>query len=442
MYKTKTTSCPTTVGSAWASFMIIFYSFFFTNTIFAKQWLEVELGIIGPSSDDILLQASQEVVLRNYEGLIIKLDTPGGSLESTRSMVKTILNSSFPIIVWVGPSGAHAGSAGAFITLSAHVAAMAPGTNIGAAHPVQATGQDIGEGDIGEKVMNDTLAFMESIAKSRNRDLEVARSFVSSSVSISSDEALKKNVIDVIASDIPELLSKIDGKEIILENDKKMVLETKNVSTQVFQKSLRQKLLEILSNPNLFYLLFMAGIIGLGYELTHPGILFPGVVGAICLLLSFIATSVLPISFGAAGLIILGMGLLIAEVFIPSFGILGIGGFTALVIGSVFLVDPANEQGLRLSWFVIGPGVLLIGLLSLGIGFLVFRSTRAKIVSGQEALIGSEGIVVENFSSQEGQIRVHGEIWQAKLIGEKNTLPIKNEKLRVKGQEGLILLVE
>jgi membrane-bound serine protease (ClpP class) len=399
-------------------------------------WIEVDIGIIGPSSEDIMHAAMKQVQEDGGQGLIIRLDTPGGSLESTRKMVQEMMAAPFPIIVWVGPAGARAGSAGAFITLAAHVAAMAPGANIGAAHPISSSGEDIG-GELDKKVLNDTEAFIASIAKKRNRNIEMARSFVVTSASITAQEALEHKIIDLISPDLPSLLEKLDQRVIILDSGKQIKINSKDAVTIKYEPSLKQKLLEILSNPNLFYLLFMAGLIGLGYELTHPGVIFPGVVGIICMLLALIATSVLPVSYGAAALILAGVGMLIAEAFIPSFGTLGIGGVAAFVIGSIFLVDPHNEQGLRLSWMVIAPGALVIAGAFLALGFLVLRATKAPIQSGQEAMLGESVRVIKDFVGGCGQVRASGAIWSARL--SEGNLDNMNQQIQPKRGDTLVI---
>lgn len=379
----------------------------------AADWLQVDIGIIGAASEDILKSALDQAKREDRPGLVIRLDTPGGALDNTRTMVQDIMAAQLPVIVWVGPAGARAGSAGAFLTISAHVAAMAPGTNIGAAHPVGGQGQDIGD-DMKKKVENDTIAFIESIARTRGRNVDMARSFVQTSVSITDAEALDNDVIDYVARDVPSIFEQADGKEVELDGGRKVKLETKGAGVVVYEKSLRQKLLEILSNPNLFYLLFMAGLIGLGYELTHPGIVFPGVVGAIGLILALIAMSVLPVSYGAVALLLAGIAMMIGESFVPSFGALGVGGFIAFVLGSIFLVDPANEAGLRISWKVIAPGAVTVAVAFFGLGWLVLRARQAPVRSGREGLVGEDGVAVGDFVGGAGQIRVKGAIWAAK----------------------------
>jgi membrane-bound serine protease (ClpP class) len=409
------------------------------------NWLDVKIGVIGAASEDILNAAMEEVKKEGYAGLIISLDTPGGALENTRNMVKVIMASSFPVVVWVGPAGSRAGSAGAFVTISGHVAVMAPGTNIGAAHPIDASGKDIDNEELGRKVTNDTVAFIESIAKARNRNVDIARSFVQTSVSITDTEALANNIIDFKASNATELLTALNGRVITLDDKTAVKVDSKDAGLVPYQKSFRQKILEILSNPNLFYLLFMAGLIGIGYELTHPGMLFPGTVGAICLILALIATSVLPVSYGAAALILAGVGMLVAEAFLPSFGVLGVGGFVALVLGSVFLVDPQNEAGQRISLLTIAPTAVVIGGGFLALGYLIFRSENSSPKSGKEALVGSIGTVIQDFVDNKGQVRVAGAIWSAQLGGTlASTSDIgakKGDEIVVNSVKGLNLTV-
>lgn len=408
------------------------------------NWLDVKIGVIGAASEDILNAAMEEVKKQGYAGLVISLDTPGGALENTRNMVKTIMASPFPIVVWVGPAGSRAGSAGAFITISGHIAAMAPGTNIGAAHPIDASGKDIDNEELGRKVTNDTVAFIESIAKARNRNVDMARSFVQTSVSITDTEALENKIIDFKAANSAELLAAMNGRIITLDDKTTVKVDTKEAGLVAYEKTFRQKILEILSNPNLFYLLFMAGLIGIGYELTHPGMLFPGTVGAICLILALIATSVLPVSYGAAALIIAGVGMLIAEAFLPSFGVLGVGGFVALVLGSVFLVDPQNEAGQRVSLLAIAPTAVVVGGGFLALGYLILRSEKSPAKSGKEALTGSLGTVIQDFVDGKGQIRVAGAIWSAQLstgLGGAELGAKKGDEVVVNSVNGLNLIV-
>ncbi len=406
-----------------------------------ERWLQVDIGIIGTASDEILQNALRSVKSDSYNGLLIVLDTPGGALEATRSMVKSMMAAEVPVIVWVGPSGAHAGSAGAFITIAAHLAAMAPGTNIGAATPVQATGNDINQKDLAKKVENDTTAFMESIASARNRNVEMAVSFVLAAASVTADEALENKLIDVVAASKTELFEKLAGRSVVLAGGREVMMPSGMPALDTYQPSLRERFLSILSNPNLFYLLFLAGMIGLGFELTHPGSLFPGVVGGICMILALMATATLPVNFGAMLLVLAGVAFLVAEMFLPSFGILGIGGLAAFAIGSALLVDPNNEQGLRISLWLILPGTAVVGGTTFLAGWLVLKAARERTYSGQEGLSGSTGTVVSPFQSGSGRVMVNGENWSA-VLKSGTAAPEVGATIRVTATRGLALEIE
>ena len=405
----------------------------------SHTWLEVEIGIIGTASVEILNNAMAQVSKLGYSGLIIKLDTPGGALDATRVMVESILNAPFPTIVWVGPSGARAASAGAFITLAGHIAAMAPGTNIGAATPIEISGKDLDKGDAGRKIENDTRAFMESIADARHRDKEMAVSFVVNALSVTAQEALDHKVIDLITPNVDTLMREINKREITLSDGKKITLDTEGSIVAKYEKNVRHKFLEILSNPNLFYLLFIAGLIGIGFELTHPGVMMPGVIGGICLILALIATSVLPVSFGAMILIVVSIGFMVAEAFLPSFGVLGIGGFIGFIIGSVLLVDPGNEQGLRISLLTIVPGAGVVAGFAALVSYLILRSERARVRSGAEGMVGQPAIALSDFVDGTGRVRVQGEDWKATLQGDGAVK--KGDHVAIDAIEGLELRV-
>lgn len=402
----------------------------------AGIWLELELGIIGSASSEILENAIEHAKESKHKGLIIILDTPGGALEATRSMVKSILAAPFPIIVWVGPSGARAGSAGSFVTLSAHVAAMAPGTNIGAATPVQISGNDISEkSDLKQKIENDTVAFMESIADVRSRNKEMAVSFVVNALSITAKEALDHKLIDFIAENPHQLLLKVDGMSVEIDGEK-LRLNTRSDTREPYEKNIRELFLEVLSNPNLFYLLFIAGIIGIGIELTNPGVLIPGVLGGISLIVALIATSVIPISFGAMALIVVSIAFMIAEVFLPSFGVLGIGGFIGFLMGSVLLID---SDGLAISWYTIGPVALGVAGFSLMVFYLVYRTEKSQVTSGQATFIDQQGKAVVDFNNCRGKVHVEGEFWSARCAeGESIN---KGDMVKVIKTDGLELIV-
>lgn len=403
----------------------------------APRWLELRLGTIGAASADILKSAFHEISKEKMDGLLIVLDTPGGSLDATRTMVQDIMGAPIPVVVWVGPDGAHAGSAGTFITLAAHVASMAPGTNIGAAHPIEITGRDIeGPSDLRSKIENDAVAFIQSIAGTRGRNQEMAASFVRNSLAITAQEALENKVIDVIAPDTKTLMKGLDGREVKI-GEATRPLHTADAELITFQKSFRHELLEILSNPNLFYLLFIVGLLGLAFEITHPGVIAPGVVGAICLLLALIASSVLPVSFGAMLLIIASVVFMVAEIFLPSFGALGIGGLIGFITGSILLIDDKAEPGLRISRWLIIPSAFFLLLFFLGLGWLVMRNMRAKARTGVETLLGAEVEAVEYFVDGHGRVRIFGEYWNASEVNHQTVKP--GDRLLVEEIEGLNL---
>ena len=406
------------------------------------QWLVVDIDKIGVASDDILETAIKKVESENYAGILLKIDSPGGAVTSTKSMVKKIQMVSFPIISWVGPSGSSATSAAAILAISTPIAAMASGTIMGAATPIQATGDDIDKkSDLHAKAVNDMSAFVESIAKMRGRNVEIATSFVKKATSITNEKALEVKVIDLIADSPKDLMQKIHGKTINLNAKTSVTLNTENVRLVEFEATLKHKLLSIVSDPNLFYLFYIAGLTGIGFELTHPGVIFPGVVGVICMILALIGTSVLPISYGAAALILAGVIMMFAEIYVASFGALGIGGFISFFVGSVFLVDSAGTEGLRISIFktILPISLCLIALL-LFIAHAVVKVMRRKVESGDQLLSLKKGKVTENFVSGQGKVRVEGEIWDAKT--EDGSSPEKGSEIMVTNQSDMQLIVK
>jgi len=294
-------------------------------------------GMINPATADYIHDGIERGRQEGAQAVVIQLDTPGGLLDSAKSIVKDILGAPVPIIVYVAPSGAGATSAGVFVTLAANVAAMAPGTNIGAAHPVGGQGENI-SGDMREKVENFAASLSRTIAQERGRNVEWAEKAVRESVSITEQEAVKEGVVDLVADSIPDLLRKVNGRKVEVAG-REVELATEDANVQRYDMRLRQKILDILANPNIAYLLLMAGVLGLYVEFTHPGVFFPGVAGTICLLLGMAALQVLPINYSGLALIILGLALLVSELFLPSFGVLGIGGIIAFILGSLLLFD-------------------------------------------------------------------------------------------------------
>ncbi len=391
-------------------------------------------GGINPAVDDFIRESIGRARSKGARALIIQLDTPGGLLTSTRSIVKDILGASVPVMVYVAPSGAGAGSAGVFITLSAHIAAMAPGTNIGAAHPVAGGGQEV-KGVMGEKIENFTASFSEAIAQKRGRNTEWAIQAVRRSVSITEKEALKKNVIDIVAKDIDDLLQQADGKKVEVDG-REQVLSLKGVRVERFEMGLKQKIINILSDPNIAYLLLMAGILGIYMEFSHPGVIFPGVAGGIALLLALTSFQILPINYAGLLLILLGIALLIGEAFLPSFGVLGIGGAIALGLGSLLLFDTGSSD-LGVDRSIIFTAVVTLSAFILLVGYLVFKSQKKKPTMGLEGLLGEIGEVKVQLNPS-GKIFVHGEYWNA----EGNEEIAVGAKVRVVGFEGMSLKVK
>lgn len=389
-------------------------------------------GSINPAVDDFLRESIGRARTNGARALIIQMDTPGGLLTSTRTIVKDLLGAPVPVMVYVAPGGAGAGSAGVFITMAAHIAAMAPGTNIGAAHPVAGGGQEV-KGVMGEKIENFTASFAESIAQKRGRNTEWAIQAVRKSVAITETEALKINVIDIIAKDLGDLLKQAHGRKVDLDG-RMEVLDLKDVRIDRYEMNLRQKLLNAIADPNIAYLLMMAGLLGLYMEFSNPGTIFPGVAGAICLILALTAFQVLPINYAGLGLIILGIALLVAEAFAPSFGVLGIGGILSLALGSFFLFDA--ETDLMVDRTIIFTAVGTLGTFMLAVSYLVVRSQQSKPTMGMEGLIGEIGEVRSKLGPA-GKIFVHGEYWNARAEGEIDV----GEKVQVIGYDGMALRV-
>jgi len=393
-------------------------------------------GAINPAASEYIQYGIEQAVKNNSQCLVLRLNTPGGLLESTRNIVSDILQSPVPVVVYVSPPGSRAASAGVFVTLSAHIAAMAPGTNIGAAHPVTLQGQM--DSIMTEKVTNDAAAFIRTISEKRHRNVKWAEEAVRKSISITETEAMRDSVIDLIANNMKDLLQKIDGKEIETSVGT-VTLHTQNAVLIYRDMSFQQKLLSILSDPNIAYILFMLGIYGLLFELYSPGLIFPGVVGVISLLLAFYSMQTLPINYTGLALIIFAIILFVLEIKIVSHGILTIGGVISLILGSLMLIK--TEPGfdvLQVSWKVILLFVILtVGFFTLAIGFGI-KAQRRKPTTGQEGLINETGEAITDLNP-DGDIKIHGEIWNAKSIegfiskGDKIIVTgISNLKLQIK----------
>ena len=395
-------------------------------------------GVITSPTAKYIASGIEEAVRDNAEGLVILLDTPGGMDTAMRDIAKSILNSPVPVIVYVSPSGARAASAGVIITQAAHIAAMTPGTNIGAAHPVAiGLGNSGGEKDktMTEKIENDAAAYARSIAKTRGRSEEWVEKAVRKSESITAEEALKLNVIDYVAADVNTLLAAIHQKEIQLIGGKK-ILSTKNAVIRDKKMGTRQGILSAISDPNISYLLLLIGLAGLYFELSTPGAILPGVIGGISLLLAFFGLSTLPVSYTGILLIIFGVILFIAEIKVMSHGMLTVGGIISLVMGSLLLFD-TPEPALRLSLQVLIPAVVVVSLFFIVIIMLAVKAQMRKHFTGAEAMIDLEAEVTSDIE-REGDVFVKGEYWKA--VSDE---PIKKgAKVRIIKVNGMKLVVE
>jgi membrane-bound serine protease (ClpP class) len=421
-------------------FLSIFFLWFFVPAIPSQETapvftIEVE-AIINPATAKFIVDSIDQATQQGAQCLILQLDTPGGLMESMRVIVKKELSSTIPIIVYVAPSGARAASAGVFVTLAANIAVMAPGTHIGAAHPVTLGGGEAKESKtMAEKIVNDTVAFIKNIAKVRGRNVDWAEKAVVKSVSITDEEAVKLNVVDFISPDIHSLLAKIDGRVVKLDGVTR-TLRTKGVQPRTIQMSWRDRLLDIISNPTIAYILLMLGIYGIFFELSSPGAILPGVVGGIFLILAFYALHMLPVNYAGLALIFFGIILFIAEIKVVSHGLLSVGGVISLLLGSMMLFQSPVEY-MRVSLSVIIPAVLVSA------AFFIFAVTKAiharlkKPTTGMEGLIGEVGIVSTPLAP-EGKVSIHGEFWNATSDqnleeGEKaQVIGVVNLKLKVK----------
>lgn len=415
---------------------IVFYLLPFWAT--SQQVLIIEVdGSINPVTADYIQRGIDKAVAEKASCVILKLNTPGGLLKSTRVIVSSILEAGVPVVVYVSPNGAHAGSAGVFITMAGHIAAMVPGSNIGAAHPV--SGQQQMDSVMSEKVTNDAAAFIRSIAQNRNRDTAWAEMAVRQSVSITAREALEKNVIDLLAVNIPELLQKIDGKTVTVLSAS-VQLQTKNAKTVVVPMTWFEKFLNVIVDPSIAYLLMTVGFLGIIMELYNPGVIFPGVLGGISLILALYAMHTLPINYAGLALIILAVILFILEIHIISHGILSIGGVIALLLGSFMLMK--NESPLefvRISRAVIIPTVVVVAAFFLWMVTLGVRAQRRnKNITGVDSLTGTFGVAMEDFE-QTGMILLQGELWKAETTGAAIK---KGQQVKITGRRDLTLLAE
>ncbi len=403
-------------------------------------------GAIGPAVADYIHRGLEQAQKQSAPLVILQMDTPGGLDTSMRQIIQDIIASPLPVVVFVAPSGARAASAGTYILYASHVAAMAPGTNLGAATPVQISGvtsppsqtpakPGTGSDAKSKKAINDAVAYIKSLAQMRGRNVNWAEKAVRDAASLSGEDALNKGVIDLMARDVPELLAKIDGLKVNISGTE-LTLQTSDLTLERLEPDWRSRLLAAITDPNVAYLLMLLGIYGIFFELMSPGFVLPGVIGGICLLLALFAFQVLPINFAGLALILLGITFMVGEIFMPSFGALGIGGVIAFVIGSIILMD-TTVPGFGISIALIVVVSLLSAVFFLFVIGAAIKARLRPVVSGRKAMIDAEGKALDSFDGQ-GYIRVRGEVWQARSF----TPLKKGQKVRITAVNDLILTVE
>jgi len=391
-------------------------------------------GVINPVSAEYLHDALVWAEENGAQALVVALNTPGGLDTSMRLIIKDLTGATIPVVVYVSPSSGRAASAGVFITMAAHVAAMAPGTHIGAAHPVNMGGGEM-DNTMKEKVENDSVAYIKSIAQQRGRNAAWAEDAVRKSVSVTEREALKLKVIDLVAEDMPALLKQLEGRTINLPSGP-MILKTAGASVREFPMGLRLEWLKAISDPNIAYLLMTIGTIGIIAELYSPGAILPGIVGAISLILAFYSFQSLPVNYAGVLLFLLGIVFFILEASVTSYGLLAIGGVISMLIGSVMLIK-TDAEFLRISWSVIVPVVTLAALFAFVIVGLGVKAMRRQPMTGREEMVGLVGIVKTALAPQ-GQLAVRGELWEA--VSDQPLRP--GDEAEVTAVDGLRLRVK
>jgi membrane-bound serine protease (ClpP class) len=371
-------------------------------------------GVITPTVADFVSVQLAEANTLGRRAFLLELDTPGGLDTAMRSIIQAQLGSEIPVIVYVYPAGARAASAGALITLAADFAAMAPGTNLGAAHPVAIGGGGGGEGEgddvMMSKVVEDAVAYARSIAQKRGRNVSWAERIVRESISTPAEEALKEKVVDLLAENEQQLLQSLDGR-VYRRGDRELTLKTGDAALEFVEMNWRQKFLQTISHPNIAYMLMMLGILGIFFEISQPGVIFPGAIGAIALLLALFAFQALPVNYVGMLFILLALVLFILEVKVVSYGMLTVGGIISMTLGSVMLMDRADPY-LHISWAVIAATVAVTSGFFLLVLYFVVRTQKKRFVSGAEGMVGERGKALTDING-EGRVFVHGEYWQA-----------------------------
>ena len=428
--------------------------------------------VIGPASSDFVVGGIEKAEASAAKLVIIRLNTPGGLDTSMREIITKILASTVPVVVYVSPPGSRAASAGTYIMYAGHVAAMAPATNLGSATPISFSPGGLGrdkepaagdeddktdEADLQEgegtmkkdtepepalpgtalerKVINDAVAYIKGLARLRGRNDKWAEEAVRAAVNLTAEEALEQNVIDVVAKDIPDLLAQLHGRRVELQIGE-VILDTENLVTEVIEPDWRTKLLAVITNPNIAYILILLGVYGLFFELSNPGAMVPGVLGAICLLLALYAFHVLPVNYAGLALLLLGIAFMVGELFVPSFGVLGIGGAAAFLIGSLILME-TDVEAYQLSLPLIVTVTAVTALFIFTVIAMALRQRKQPVVSGREQMLGSVGEATGDFEGT-GQIHIQGELWSA-----RSELPVrKGQRVKVRELDGLTLVVE
>ncbi len=410
--------------------------------------LDVSGSFAGPitgGTEEYVLAALAKARAEGFDAIAIQLDTPGGMLDATREIVRAMLGSDVPVLVWVGPAAARAASAGTYITMAANVAAMHPTSNIGAAHPVTGSGKDVSEEagkDMAKKVENDTAAFARSIADARGRNAQWAEKAARESVSVVASEAVKLHVVDFTAPDLATALALADGRVVKTAAGEK-VFRGKGAALVPLQMTVRQDVLAFISNPNVLALLMLLGMLGIGIEFYHPGAILPGAAGALLLFLGLLGTRVIPVNAGAVVLILVGVGLLVAEGYVTAHGAAGLGGAACVVIGTLFFIDRSSPDyhfdpgALSISPWVVWPTPIALALV---LGFMAWKIASARrrpLQLGVGGLLGAEGSALSEVGPRGGEVFVHGEYWQARSDAE---IP-KGSRVRVSAVEGLTVTV-
>ncbi len=389
---------------------------------------------VNPVTADFLDRVIGRAEADNAAGIVIQLDTPGGLMQSMKRMTDRIVNAQVPVIVWIGPGNAHAASAGVFITYASHVAVISSGSSLGAAHPVGGQGGQLNE-TMEEKVVNVAVGDLKGLARERDRSETLAERFVRESIVLNGREAVRENVVDFLADDSRELLEGLEGRTVQLANGEKRTLSGQ-LKLRDIKQSWKEEFLDTLVNPNLVYILLILGIYGLIYEFSNPGVGLGAVVGGVCLLLALYGLSILPVNYAGLGLILLGLGLMVLDVFVPSFGVLTLGGIVSFVLGSIFLFE---TEAFAVSWALIGGMAVGSALLMIMVGFFFLSSVRKPSVMGDQSFAGRVGEVREDLDP-EGMIHVRGEYWKARSADEST--PRRGSRVRVVEKRGRFMVVE